>query len=181
MDCAPQYTRSRSPPQCKSLQFSNATLLSISTVDRRPIYCSIYCLVSPSLRPNPFRPLHLPHMVDILHCPMLRIYAPAQRHSGDLDKHLELRCETTINARGRGEPLRDALQGPIEEPRADPVSERDTGPLRLGHRWRGLGKGEGMREVEDQVGEQGDGAILGDHGCQHIYEYPANIREKEEK
>lgn len=123
------------------------------------------------LRLYPLHALHLAHEINIFRDPPLRPHHAAQDHHRHLQKHLELRCQALVHARGRRDPLREAFQRLVQVacPEVfDAESRRRfacvwVGLLALGlvRGWVGPGsKGEWVWEDEDHVCENGYGAVL---------------------
>lgn len=120
-----------------------------------------------SLRLHSFRSLDLADEVDVLVHSALRPDAPAQCHGGDLEKDLELRRQSAVDPRGRGQPVREALERAVEESVLQELLGEGRGPRRTMRRGRGL-RGwrrgrrelEGMRHNHDHMGEDRNGAEL---------------------
>lgn len=122
-------------------------------------FCSLHHFLSAGpLRPLgliPLRPFDPPHELNVLRHPLLSPDTPAQRHGRYLQKHLELRCQATVDTGGRGYPLGEALEWAIEEAGADVLageggwSGTGLGVCCCGR--RGRGEGEGMGEDQDHV------------------------------
>ena len=75
-----------------------------------------------SLRLHPLHTLHLAHKVNILRDPPLRPHHATQDHHRHMQKHLELRRQALVHARGGRDPFREAFQRLVHEARAEVFS-----------------------------------------------------------